>query len=272
MVSRTFILTTSPFTKAQIALASFVPNIKQPHQDSERPYQVTESDYEVQTDEALGFILKSSSESHLKILVTKLFSGGVERDSESKSQVTADSGYIYSLNSPQMLFKNILPNESLQRWLEDCKESKISPRFVVGYRTFVDSRLTAGYQKGTSVEGHATVPVGEIMGDPTGITDVGAKAGYAKKHEASAAMTARGERIYAICYRKVKVTSIGKGVAATLAQDNVWEAFAASRGEEDDDEEDEFVKAELQGEDDQDGYATFSVQASGEPHELFAVL
>ncbi|KAG5747454.1 hypothetical protein H9Q69_000423 [Fusarium xylarioides] len=285
MIAKTFVLTNSPYTKSQIALASFVPNVKQPHQDTERPYQVKDTDYTIQPDSAFNFIISNASESHLRVLATRLLSLSASLNKEDTLQVTAEKGYIYSINDPKKLFNKIVfddeESEEIQRWLEDCKQSGIKPRFVVGYRTFIDGHLTVGAERGRSAGAGVNIPSGTVMGDVTGIGDVDVSIGYSNARQTSGAMTTLDERIYAICYRKVKLAQRkGKGLAL-LDSDNVWESFAAStRGDEEDEEDGAlYIEADLQAEEEdkaetKSGCEAFSIQRGpdGGESEVFAVL
>lgn len=84
-----FILTSSPFLLSQITLASFVPDVSQPHQDAKRPYAVSRFDYSVQADENFEGVVKTSSESLVEVLATKFAGILIRREKDSTFKATA---------------------------------------------------------------------------------------------------------------------------------------------------------------------------------------
>ncbi|KAK4031954.1 hypothetical protein C8A01DRAFT_51131 [Parachaetomium inaequale] len=286
MAPHTFIFTNSPYKLNQISLASFVPNLQQPHQDAERTYQVQEPDYDIQDDESFDVVLNSSSESHLKAAATKFASIFGNKDKSDQFQVQASKGRIYSLKQPDALFRKLVSGDDgiaeTQRWLEDCKMRGLTPRFVVAFRTLVDARLAASEREGIAFGGKITAPVGEALGgDPTGMADIMGEASHESRKEAQGGMKTPGERIYAIGYRKVKLTyRRGKVMASLPSLENTWESFASPRGDmeaddgvgEEDEDSDVYVKADLlEGDDDKD-CRVYSVPKLDGETEAFGIL
>lgn len=69
------------------------------------------------------------------------------------------------------------------------------------------------------------------MGYPTGLVDVALSAGRNKDTGAGSAMELPGERIYAICYWKVKISKRRSKITPELkSQKNVWRAADDTRG------------------------------------------
>ncbi|KAI1434926.1 hypothetical protein GGR50DRAFT_694581 [Xylaria sp. CBS 124048] len=287
MAPHTFIFTNSPYKLCQISLASFVPNIHQPHQDAERSYQVQESDYDAQDDEGFDLLLNSSSESHLKAAASKLVSVFGSKGKGNRLQVQATKGRIYSLKQPHALFGRIISGDKgivdTQKWLEDCKQRGITPRFVVAFRTLVDARLAASESENAAFGGKITAPVGVLGGDTIGVTDVTGEAGHESRKESQGGMRTPGERIYAIGYRKVKLAYRRGMITATLPSlENTWECFASPRGDmagevEGDANGDVYVNADLHdgdgdGDDDHDDCQVYMVPNGRGETETFGIL
>ncbi|QKX64819.1 uncharacterized protein TRUGW13939_11995 [Talaromyces rugulosus] len=253
MAPSTFILTSSPFVPSQIALASFVPNIRHPHQDAKKPYAVTAVDYTSQPDDDFDGLINTGSKSFLSIFATRLAGLSLQSDQSSMLHVTAKKGNIYSLNSPNSLFEDIVSGhdqgEDMQKWFELCKRRGIKPRFVVAYRTFVDARVSRDHHRATDVSGTGTVPISTLQGDMSAMADIRLQAGHRTNTDAKGDMKTPGERVYAVCYRKVSISRHQGRLAPLLEQTNKWEPFAAARGEP----EEEYFQADLFDGDDADG-------------------
>ncbi|KXJ84808.1 hypothetical protein Micbo1qcDRAFT_181345 [Microdochium bolleyi] len=261
MAPNTFILTSSPFVLNQIALASFVPNIRQPHQDGKRPYTVKASDYSVQPDVAFDGLINTGSRSFLNVFATRFASFSFQQDKSSMLHVTAQKGRIYSLNSPSKT------GGGMQEWFEYCKRLRIQPRFVTGYRTFIDADVSRGQHRTTDISGETTVPISTAQGDPSGTADIEVQAGRRTNTDVKGDMKAPGERIYAICYRKVNISRHEGKVTPSLEQTNKWKPFAATRGEPDE----EYFEADLSDTEDAERCDTYEIESTGGEKILFGV-
>jgi hypothetical protein len=265
MAPSTFILTSSPFIRDQIALASFVPNVRQPHQDAKRPYAVKSSDYTIQPDDDFEGLINAGSKSFFNIFATKLAVFSLRREEGSELHVVAKKGNIYSLNSPNSLFEEIAfgkeTGEGMQKWFELCKHRNIKPRFVVAYRTFVDAQVSRGHHCATAISGNAMVPTSTLHGDPSGIADISLQLGRQASTDTKGVMNTPGERVYAICYRRINISRREGKLVPLLEQANKWEPFAAVRGGPGE----EYFQAGLLDGDDADGCEIHGVEtAAGE--------
>lgn len=231
----TFILANSPYLLSQVTLASFVPDVSQPHQDAKRPCKVSESEYSIQPDEDLQSLVTTKSGSLLEIIATKFAGLLIRREKGNDFRIEAEEGRIYSLDSPADLFSAIIGSEEhgdkVKRWLEEWKINGLVPRFVVGYRTFVNGRLALGQSKSRNTGANVGAPISTALGDPMGLADSGFQVANNREKNARINMGAPGERIYAIQYRKIKVSFVKGVVKATLDRKNKWEPFAGMRGD-----------------------------------------
>jgi hypothetical protein len=69
----------------------------------------------------------------------------------------------------------------------------------------VNAKLHRGKRKAVETSGAAKVPVGKAVGNPSGTADPKLEGGHESSKEVSGDTQTMGERIYAICYRKVNV-------------------------------------------------------------------
>ncbi|RYP81102.1 hypothetical protein DL769_002158 [Monosporascus sp. CRB-8-3] len=248
-----FILTNSPYTTKQIALASFIPNVKYPHQDAQKPYSLRDSDWSSQADDAIDLLVSRGSATGISALATRFARIFFKNETGDAWRLQAQKGYIYSLENPADLFRDIVfgkgAGEHMQRWLEDCKLQGVTPRFVVAYRTYIDARLFTSRQRSTIEAGGVVVP-GIVLGDVSGMADIGAEASHRSDDQTRGEMTLPGERVYAICYRKIRIRYREGKTAATLVNKNVWEPFDAPRGAA---EGPVYIEADLAADDD-DGH------------------
>jgi hypothetical protein len=217
-----------------------------------RPYKVKESDYSTQPDDHFDGVISSSSETLFQALATRFASLSLGYGKASKLHITAAKGNIYSLNNPNNLFDEIVfgkeAGEDMQCWFESCKRRKTEPRFVVAYRTFVDAQLSRDKSSTTDISGKVSAPISTLQGDLSGAADFETQAARKTNMDMKGDMKTPGERIYAICYRKINISHHKGKVIPSLIQANTWKPFAKPRGETD--VKDEYVQADLLGEDD----------------------
>jgi hypothetical protein len=146
----------------------------------------------------------------------------------------------------------------------------LEPRFVVGYRTFVDAQLSREHNSSTDISGKGTAPVTTAQGDPTGVCDLTVEAGHTARTDVKGDMKTPGQRIYAICYRKIKIEYREGKLTPSLDQTNKWKSLAVTRGEAA--PEDEYVQANLLEEDDQESCGTHKIEAADGSTLVFGVL
>ncbi|KAI0412885.1 hypothetical protein F5X98DRAFT_305089 [Xylaria grammica] len=233
-MASTFILTSAPLLLSQVPLASFVPDVGQPYADTKRIYTVSQSDYSVRPETTFTGLVSKSSGGLLNILATKFVNLLAQRERESTFRVEAENGRIYTLDNPDDLFTAILASEEhgdeLKQWLERWKRRGQAPRFVVGYRTFIDARVARSEHASHYVGGGVSAPVSALSGDLSGTADVKVSAAHKAGHKVQGQAVLPGERIYAIAYRKIRVMT-RKGVLTVTADIKTkWEPFSGERG------------------------------------------
>ena len=122
---------------------------------------------------------------------------------------------------------------------------------MVGLRTFIDASLQRHTTRSGETSAKAKAPISEGLGDGTGLADVGASGGHKGSLGVKADVETVGERIYAICYRRVKVSLIHGEVSARLVPGNVWKSFMATRSNAEQD--DDYLEADIDELDDVEG-------------------
>lgn len=93
----------------------------------------------------------------------------------------------------------------------------------------------------------AIIPIGSTVGVPAGGLDAKISAGREAREQVSGVTETSGERIYAICYRRVIITSRKGNLDAKLKSGNIW---IPSPTLGDDEPEDEYIEAQIEDYDD----------------------
>ena len=270
-MAATVILTSAPLLLSQVPLASFVPDVSQPYSDVYQPYMALRSDYSVRRDVTFTGVVNISSERFLQLLATRFATLVVRREQGSTYRVESTNGCVYTLDSPQNLFAAILESEEsgdqTRRWLDECKRQGLAPRFVVGYRTFVDSKLSRGEEMSTETRTDLHQPLSTTQGGVVGVADVEAGVGRKATQEIRTQAEVPGERIYAIAYRKIRIKTRKRDKTISLDLKTKWKPFNASRSRDSD--ESTYLEAEVSNTDDmEDCDDIFTVNSvSGEDSE-----
>jgi hypothetical protein len=233
MAPSTFILASAPYAKDDVPLAGLVPDKRYPHQDVLSVIQVEEGkDYSVRIDKALNEYIHAESKSFFKTMITRLLSASVDIQMNSSFQVSSAEGRVYELLQPKTLFKQLSAREEVQRWLEDGYTDGQDIYFITGYRTLLNGKLVhkEGHTSNFSVG--CQFPAGLAGGvDPTpeGEMDVGMAAELRRTAGGDGNLETQGERIYAICYRKVAFKFFKGADKVFLKTGNRWKPFFKTR-------------------------------------------
>lgn len=228
-------------------------------------------DYSVDIDMNFDGRMFTESNSFFQAAITRIFSTNWEKDSRSTFNVTAKEARIYALRRPKDIFKRLCELEAVRKWLQEGYLDKQKSYLVVGYRTLLNAKLVRRDHSSTKVTGQARVPVGAAAGvdpTPTGEMDVQAGVGTKQGAGGEGEFETIGERIYAICYRKVGFKFF-KGVeSAFLEPGNRWKSFSKTRGKA---QEEEIVEADIEEKDEgRGGQSQLFVSTYGE--ENFVLL
>lgn len=273
MGTTVFILTTSPYAKSSIPLGSLVPDRSTPSTDLLTAEGITKDHFSKDLDKNFDALIHGGSDTWFEALLSNFLAFTLRAERSSQFYVTAERGYIYLLKQPKAVFSKLVAKEETKKWLEDGYRDGQDTWFIIGKRTFVNAKLHRERRKAGEASAKVKAPISEqVAGDPSGTADIGAGAGHKGWEEVSGAAETVGERVYAICYRKVNVRCKKGKIDAKLQSGNVWKSFASTRGHATVDDE-EFLEAEIaETEDDMlDGYSLTGGTGPGGEEVIFAI-
>ncbi|KAF3315812.1 hypothetical protein TWF173_003008 [Orbilia oligospora] len=235
--SASFILTDRFHPKDSISLASLVPDRRYPNQDAFADPQISlkqGQDFSVSIDynfnEFVGVRAKSSSV--FKRALGKLFLPPSIKGVEGDIQVLSEESSVYTVLQPRALFQQLSRTSEFRKWLDIACASKKQIYFIVGYRTVTNAQF-----------------VGKEIKSPRS-RRLQPGVGNATRYNTS------GERIYAVCFRRVKFEQSDKGNGGGLDSTNKWRVFSKHRGTNA--ELEQFISADI-SDDDEEGTCQFGV-------------
>lgn len=229
-----------------------MPDRSSPSTDLLTAEGITKADYSRELDKNFDYLNSSESKTWFEGMLSDFLALTLRIDRSETFYVTADRGYRYLLKQPKVVFNKLVAKDDTKKWLEEGYYDNQKTWFVIGWRTFVNAKLHRGKHKAAGVSGQVKAPVAQAAGDLSGKTDAQVKGGHESSAEASGGTQTMGERIYAICYRKVNVAFKKGQIEAKLENGNVWKSFSAKRGHTE--MEIEYLEAELDDTDNLDGY------------------
>ncbi|KAH6621149.1 hypothetical protein B0J18DRAFT_431693 [Chaetomium sp. MPI-SDFR-AT-0129] len=258
----------SLWNTADVPLGSLVLDIEQAHEDSWKPTDLTkDKDYSVKQNANIVLRVDAFSESWFRVQVLSWLKAVLSRAKSSHLRVTADSGFVYHLADPKRVLRDICRDTKAKEWLEDAAGIR-SIYMVTELWTLVDPKLEHAGGKGSVYAGQVPVTDGT-----TKYAD--AEGGHRSGSSEEKNLTALGERIYKIKFRKVKLRFAVVPAAAekeqagqadgeadseetaavkpTMKMGARWKSLLVSRGEGDDPDGEGEVMVEADVEDDDEG-------------------
>ena len=244
-----------------IPLGSIIPDIHCPLQDA-YPSDPSENielqegrDYLVRDQANFGTFLQTTKGLSFKAVLSKLLSASHESEETNNKWLAQAKTRIYELKQPNELWRKLCSAEATRAWLQGAITRGLSTLyFVVSYYTITDAMLSSKTYTSSGVSGSATVPVAEILSAggvavASGLAnlDVSASARHGVSRADGSTVYTAGERIYALCYRKVtfKWYSPRTVDKAILQAGNRWLMTSDNRGQAEDEEDAEIVEAEI---------------------------
>ncbi|RVD89554.1 uncharacterized protein DFL_000557 [Arthrobotrys flagrans] len=229
--SSVFELASRLYAKEDISLASLIPDRRYPNQDALAELQLEEwRDYSISVDRNFSDFVKSNAKSNsgFKRAISRIFLSPAVKEVGGDVQILAEESRVYMMRQPRNVFKQLSTLPSVREWLADYYlNSEEDVYFIVGYRTLVNAQFVGADLK---VDRKAR----QNRSHP------GARENY--RYETT------GERIYAICSRRVNITTLRNGDIGMLDSTNCWKTFTEDRGLNMD-MEDEIISVELEEED-----------------------
>src|SRR6266536_4224665 len=242
------ILTDVPFTLEDVRLGSLIPNIRNPHQDALAPTTAIEGkDYTVRTQKNFKTLLSSEHELSFSAYFTKLLSVDHASTSKAHLELSSKEGIIYEMNQPKKWFRELCKLKEVQDWLQEGIDDGQDTFMIIGFRTLKDAKLEQRGEATLQTKFQADIPIGEAISSAAsgGVANVGLKGNHASREEHEDTAEMEGERIYALCYRRVKHSwHERKSVDnAFLQSRNIWRTFSDTRT---DDEDGKFLEVDIE--------------------------
>lgn len=210
------------------------------------------------------------------VLLAKFLSLVWKNHHDSSFHVDAEQGTTYMLKQPKAIFNNILGEKEVRPWLEGVYQDFAQPEawFVVGIRTFLNARLVRenNDERAAGGAGSASVVATGPASVLPGPLRYEAEAGRRVEGQAKGAIETTGERIYAICYRKVSMKVIRRSINVDTAQldqkrGNIWKLFNPTMGTNK--RPDEFMEVILGDDEELHGFTRLQLDSlAGDKHAL----
>ncbi|KAJ5481351.1 hypothetical protein N7475_000163 [Penicillium sp. IBT 31633x] len=190
-----FVATNDLHAREDVSLASMIPDRRCPNQDAFISIELNEEeDVSLSVDSQFSQVLsiQTATQSIIKRQLARLFSQLNDKGIENY-QVSANESRLYFLRQPNAIFRRICGLDHARDWLQECYEYGQDVYFVVGYRTVLNAYLIP-----QRLDINTETPQYQVS----------------------------GERIYAICYRKITVKRSKGKLAPNLRSGNCWRIFS----------------------------------------------
>ena len=121
-------------------------------------------------------------------------------------ELSSKEGVIYEMNQPKKWFRELCKLKEVQDWLQEGIDDGQDTFMIIGFRTLKDSKLEQRGGATSQTAFNVEAPIGEAISGTSlgGAANVGMKGKHASKEEQEDSAEMEGERIYALCYRRVK--------------------------------------------------------------------
>jgi len=247
-----YLLTNVPYNLEDIPLGGLLSDLRYPNQDVLNIANVggagAPADVAVRTESNIQHGLQTSERSWFDAQISRLIATSYQRSSNDDVRISSHDGRIYELKQPKALFKRLCQNSEVKEWLQDDIKNRSKSYMIVGYRTFRDASTAAHQGSSKEIAIKAQVPLTDLAATVPGVAvglDLGGGGGQASTAEGNAQATFPGERIYAICYRRVKFDfKPWSSTEPRLKNENQWVMFSETRTSTDE-QNAEMVEADL---------------------------
>jgi hypothetical protein len=251
-----YLLTNVPYNKKDIPLGGLLSDIRYPNQDVLNVANVAEGSQHVavRTENNIQHDLQTSERSWFDAQISRLVATSYQRSLNDNVRISSREGRIYELKQPRALFKSLCENSEVKEWLEEDIKSGSKSYMIVGYRTFSDASTVAHQGSSKEIAGKAQAPLADLVSTIPGVgqavgLDLGVGGGQGATVEGNVQATFPGERVYAICYRRVKFDfKPWNSAGPRLESENHWVMFSETRRPTDE-QDAEMVDADLDDDD-----------------------
>jgi hypothetical protein len=232
----TFIFTTSAWPKEAIPLGSIVPDIRYPNEDIIKS-TVTKKDYIVTIDQNFSAVVDEESQSNLEGTIAAVWAVVCsifwKIEKTCSFQILAEEGRLYALSQPAAVFEKLCELDHVREFFRNChRDRRIKPAFVTGYRTLLDAKVVQKDRNVSIASGFGEVGSGGNWNTLDDAARSGIEMGREVKGGSSLECQMKGERIFAINYRKVLIKVTNSEPVPTLERQTPtsWLIFSKTRG------------------------------------------
>jgi hypothetical protein len=253
-----YALTEVPYTLDDVSLGSLVPSIDRPHQDTIGPARRLRylTDYKWRGQSNLNLVQREQSQRSISAKLARFLgfglAGNIGDAQSNQIQLRSREGRMYELVQPKQLFLKLVARPDTREWLENAWDASEDVHYVVGYLTLFDATEVDAHSAISTIQGgvdrHTEPQI--IRGPNQGLSvSRGAAAGISASDTVHSyeqgSSEAPGERIYAICFRKVRFDWFSSRVERTgkLEKDNCWIVTSMRGSDGDSDGESEGLDA-----------------------------
>lgn len=227
--------------QSAVKLGRFVTNVNEPHRDyhdpnTSRNFSIVEK---VETDydgvDTLTNYRNFASE------LTSFLSSSFSRRAKTSIRIATNQVKTYYLDNNGQWFRDIVQLEDVRMWIERTIDEGEDIYVVVGYHTILDARIAEQSGEQRDSGGKVVVPISAAMAAmaaagivvPFGnIADLGLAGASGRMEDQQRQFVARGERIIAVQYRKLRFKWFSsKNVVdkASLAKETQWKRYDRPR-------------------------------------------
>jgi hypothetical protein len=170
-------------------------------------------------------------------MLSKIFTLGVSKSSHGILQYASGTAYLYELHHPRDVFRDLCASDDTRQMLEEWNEEGKEAYFIIAYRTLTDAKLVDESSQSRGGDANIQVHVAALAGMDTpggGASDVGVTAAHEGRRERGEHFICEGERIYAVCCRKVNLKLVDGFVDdARFGSKDVWVSYYPTRAAKD---------------------------------------
>jgi hypothetical protein len=231
----TYIFTTSAWSKEAIPLGSFVPDIRYPNEDIIKS-TVAKKDFIVTVDQDFSAVVDEESQSKLEGTIAAVWAvvcsifWNVEK--LCSFQISAEEARLYTLSQPAAVFEKLCELDHVREFFRNCHRDRgIKPAFVTGYRTLTNAKVVQKDGNVSIAYGNGEAGSGG-NGNALDAAQSRIEIGRQVKGGSSLECQMKGERIFAINYRKIliKVTNSAPVPSLERQTPTSWLIFSKTRG------------------------------------------
>jgi hypothetical protein len=229
--------------QSAVKLGRFVTNVNEPHRDyydsnTSRNFSIVEK---VEMEMDYDGVDTLTNHRNFAFELTSFLSSSFSRRAKTSIRITTGQVKTYYLDNNGQWFRNTVQSEDVRMWIERTIDEGEDIYVVVGYHTILDAHIAEQSGEQRDFGGKVVLPTSAAMAAmaaagvvvPFGnIADHGLAGASGRTEDQHRQFVARGERIIAVQYRKLRFRWFSsKNVVdkATLAKETQWKRYDRPR-------------------------------------------